>query len=89
MKRYAIKVLKGKEFIQSKNDIIDLGSKSLETHKKVIDILNTKNPLKNIDKNSIYYLVNEKESCFSLELHKMYKIIYGKNNLRLKATYNI
>ena len=84
MKRYAIKVIKGKEFLQSKNDMIDLGSKSLEIHNKVIKILNDKNPLKNLNIKECYFIVDFDKLAFSGKDHAIYKVIYGKNNIKLK-----
>jgi hypothetical protein len=86
MKRYAIKVIKGKEFLQSKTDVIDLGSKSLETHKKVINILNDKKPLNNLKENECYFLVNESDTCFIASYYATFKVIYGKHNVRLQRT---
>ena len=84
MKRYAIKVIKGKEFLQSKNDVIDLGSKSLEIHNKVIKILNDKNPLKNLNIKECYFIVDFDKMAFSGKDYASYKVIYGKNNIKLK-----
>ena len=85
MKRYAVKAIKGKEFLQSRKDVIDLGSKSLEIHNKIIKILNDKNPLKNLNIKECYFIVDFDKMCFSGKDYASYKIIYGKNNLRLKS----
>ena len=84
MKRYAVKVIEGQEFLQSKNNVIDLGDLSLEKHKKVIDILNTKNPLSNLLKGQKYILETSKDACFDLEFYTEYKMIYRKNSISMK-----
>lgn len=76
MKRFAVKALKGKEFLQSKNDVIYLGDKSLIEHKKIVDRINEKNLLNNLTNDNYYIIVNYDDMAFNGFDYYTYEIIY-------------
>lgn len=84
MKRFAVKVLKGKEFLQSKNDIIYLGDKPLEIQQKQVNTINEKNLLNNLNDNAYYFIVNDNDMAFNGFDYYTHKISYKKNKTVLQ-----
>lgn len=80
MKRYAVKVIDGQEFLQSKIDVIYLGDRSLKDHNKVIEMINNKNPLNNLKTNQKYFL----SDCTSWSDYYSHQIVYKKNSIVMK-----
>jgi len=86
MKRYAVLSIKDQEFIQSKNDGVYLGDKSLKIHQKVIDLLNKNDFLNNLQDGKYTYTLVE-TLCFD-KLYIDYKITYGKKWKLKKIDYS-
>lgn len=84
MKRFAVKALKGREFLQSKRDVIYLGDKPLHIQQKEVDTINEKNLLNNLNDDSYYIIVNYKDMAFDGFDYYTHKILYKKDKTVLQ-----
>ena len=84
MKRFAVKVLKGKEFLQSKRDVIYLGDKPLHIQQQQVDTINQKNLLNNLNDDTYYIIEDYNNMAFDGFDYYTHKILYKKNKTVLE-----
>jgi len=85
MKKYAVKAVKGREFLYSKKDVIELGVRTQKILDRVIGSLNALTQGQFVCKDGEVWRVCD--DAYMCEYYAEYKAVVGKSGIKIVQLY--